>query len=186
MSKLLKYCQQGGNPENLVNAESGEVYKDAQGSILKVNENAPSHDDGLLVNGNSVSKAKYNEGGVVIPANSVLSATHENRDKSDASYGELDEAIKITSKELDEYATSLGFKKINYKKTVSPSKAFELLREQKIKKANEYLKSNRDVYDDKYKQQSIKLNETLANNLISDEELYDTIFGIQELKKQLI
>lgn len=173
---------QTGN-KGLVNAEAGEVYKDKQGNIMKVSDEAPSHDDGVLVDENeNLHNASYNNGGVVIDANSVLSATHENRDSSDKSYGLVDELIKIKPKELKQYGDMLGLK-VKSKKIVSPSKAFELLRDSKIKQVNKLLNVEDDVFADSFKRNSIKANLQQANSLISDEELYDTLFQIQEQKK---
>jgi len=175
--------QQQGGKGSFVNAEAGEVYKDKQGNIMKVSDEAPSHDDGVLVDENeNLHNASYNNGGVVIDANSVLSATHENRDSSDKSYGLVDELIKIKPKELKQYGDMLGLK-VKSKKTVSPSKAFELLRDSKIKQVNKLLNVEDDVFADSFKRNSIKANLQQANSLISDEELYDTLFQIQEQKK---
>lgn len=187
--KYIKYKKQlGGQDIPLVKAESKEVFQAPNGNIMKVNDNAPSHDDGILINGNKTSSASYNEGGVIIPANSVLSATHENRDSGDKSYTEADEAIKIKPKELDEYAKMLGFSKINNKKSVSPSKGFELLRNAKIKQADKYLKAsdNNDPFIDKYTEASAKANLSLANTLPSDEDIYNLMFDVQETKKNYL
>lgn len=187
---VLNYAknQLGGQNLPLVKAESKEVFQAPNGNIMKVNNNAPSHDDGILINGNKTSSASYNEGGVIIPANSVLSATHENRDSGDKSYTEADEAIKIKPKELDDYAKMLGFSKINNKKSVSPSKGFELLRNAKIKQADKYLKAsdNNDPFIDKYSEASAKANLSLANTLPSDEDIYNLMFDVQETKKNYL
>jgi len=175
-----------GGQGSLVKMESKEVYKDPNGNIMRVKDNAPTHDDGVLLNGNKISKASYNEGGVVLPAESVLSATHENRDEDDDSYGLIDEIIKIKPKELNQYANVLGFKNIKSNKSVSPSKAFELLRDSKLKQANKLLKPKRELFSDDYTKASIKANEVLANTLPSDEDIYDLLFEIQESKKSYL
>jgi len=186
MNKLHKYIdfRQTGGKGNLVNAESKEVFRADDGSIKKVSEEAPTHDDGVLINeqGNAQS-ASYNNGGVVIPAQSVLSATHENRNSSDKSYGEIDEAIKIKPSELDEFALSLGIKKIKSKTSVSPSKAFELLRSNRDKEAEKYLKFKTNSFSDDYSKASEKANMTMANQLVKDDDIYDYLFQIQEIKK---
>lgn len=185
VKNVLKYSKEqlGGQDLPLVKAESKEVFKNPNGQIMQVNNNAPSHDDGVLINGNSVTKAPYNEGGVIIPAQSVLSATHENRDSNDKSYTQADEAIKIKPKELDEYAKSLGLSKINNKKSVSPSKAYELLLNSKFKTASKYLKNVKDNPVDKYEEASSKANLAIANQLPTDDDLYEFLFDIQESKK---
>lgn len=181
-----KFKRQQGGQGSLVKMESKEVYKSPDGNIMKVSDNAPSHDDGILVNGNNVSKATYNEGGVILPAESVLSATHENRDEDDDSYGLMDEIIKIKPKELNQYANTLGFKNIKSNKAISPSKAFELLRDSKLKEANKLLSPKRELFSDDYTKASVKSNEILANTLPTDEDIYDMLFEMQENKKQYL
>lgn len=180
------YRQVGGEEENKIIAEKGEVYRDENGSIKQVNQNAPSHDDGLLVDNetNSIEEAAYNDGGIILnDAESVLSSTHENRNSSDMSYGVMDEAIKIKPTELDDYAMSLGLKKIKYKTSISPSKAFELLRDTRDKEAERLLKFKTSTFSDDYSKASAKANETTANMLVTDDDLYEYLFQIQELKK---
>lgn len=178
-----KFRRQTGGQGSLVNMESKEVYKSPDGRIMRVSDDAPTHDDGVLINGNKISKASYNKGGVVLPAESVLSATHENRDEDDDSYGLIDEIIKIKPKELNQYAGVLGFKNIKSNKAISPSKAFELLRNTKLKEANKLLKPKRELYSDDYTKASVKANEAMANSLPTDEDIYDMLFEIQESKK---
>jgi len=178
--------QQGGQG-NLINAERGEVYRDQFGNIKKVSDDAPTHDDGILIHDdqmNTPKKASYNNGGVVLnDAHSVLSATHENRDSDDKSYGLIDEMIKLKPKELDGYAKQLGLKLKN-KKSVSPSKGFELLRDAKIKHADKLLNKNiKNDYGDMFSKNSTKLNMIQGNALIEDTDLYDMMFDIQEAKK---
>lgn len=189
MNKLHKYIdfRQIGGKGNLVNAESKEVFKSPDGQIKKVNNQAPTHDDGVLINEEGQAQsATYNNGGVVIPAQSVLSATHENRDSGDKSYGILDEAIKVKPTELDDYALSLGLKKIKSKSSVSPSKAFELLKDKRDKEADKFLKFKTHSFSDDYSKASEQANMTMANQLVKDEDLYDYLFQIQELKKNII
>lgn len=181
-----KFKRQSGGQGSLVKMESKEVYKSPDGKIMRVSDDAPTHDDGVLLNGNNVSKATYNEGGIILPAESVLSATHENRDEDDDSYGLIDEIIKIKPKELNQYANVLGFKNINNNKSVSPSKAFELLRSSKLKEANKLLKPKRELFSDDYTKASVKANESIANTLPTDEDIYDMLFEIQESKKQYL
>ena len=186
MKYLKAKYQLGGNEIPLVKAESKEIYKSPNGKIMKVNENAPSHDDNVLVDGSKVSSTKYNEGGLIIPAQSVLSATHENRDSSDKSYTELDEQIKVKPQELKEFAKMLGIESVNTKQSVSPSKAFELLRDSKLKKAEKLLKHQPNEFDSDYSKESFKANLAQANSLISDSDLYDFMFSIQESKKNYL
>ena len=171
---------------NQVLAERGEVYKNTQGQIQKVSEDAPTHDDGVITdeNGTSMKKASYNNGGVILPnAHSVLSSTHENRDSDDKSYGLLDELIKVKPKELINYSKMLGLK-TKSNKSVSPSRAFELLRDAKIKQSEKLLKSEDNPFSDIFTRNSIKANIKQANSLIQDSDLYDMMFNIQEAKKQ--
>ena len=76
MSKLLKYLQLGGEAQQEVLAEKGEVFQDADGNINQVSNQAPSHDSNNQIDRFNIKEVAKGDGGVVISANSVLSDSH--------------------------------------------------------------------------------------------------------------
>lgn len=180
--------QTGGEMQNEILAEKGEVFKRIDGKILKVSNNAPTHDDGVITDsiGSKFKKASYNNGGVEIPdVESVLSSTHENRNSKDKSYTEVDEVIKVKPDELKYLASSFNLS-VKTNKSVSPSKAFELLKaskEEQLKKLNKFQIKNSSTALEKT---SFEENSKQINRLPEDDDLYQKLLRMQEFKKQLL
>ena len=178
MSKLNKYIMQTGGG---VLAEDKEWVQFGDGKIGKI-ENAPTHDDGEVVMGDFVKKSGRGKGGVMVDnVSTVLSATHENRRQSDDSYTYKDEEIKIKPKEAQSIAESIGFKIKKQTKGLSPAKLLDLVLESKQNFLSKFDKPINQYSIEG--QNSLRANTAIINSLPTDEDLYNTIFGIQESKK---
>lgn len=173
--------QEGGQEVGGVIAEDNEWVKMNDGTISKI-EDAPTHDDKVLVAGGKNKKVGPSKGGVAIPGvQSVLSATHENRRQKDKSYTYKDEEIKIIPDEAVAVALSLGFRISKPNKGISPAKLLDLILEAKATFLKQYTEpENTDTLESK---NSVKANTAVVNTLPTDVELYDSIFAIQESKK---
>jgi hypothetical protein len=178
---ILGIKQQGGEDIKVI-AENNEWVKMDDGSIARIND-APIHDDNERFTDSGFKKVKNNKGGVELSGiQSVISATHENRNSNDESYTDKDEEIKIKPKEAIDIATQLGFKINKPTKSISPGKLLDLTIESKNKFLGKF-KQTKTPYSIEA-QASLKANEAVINSMLSDEDLYDAIFSVQENKKQ--
>lgn len=178
---ILGLKQQGGDEDIKVIAENNEWVKMQDGSIVRIND-APIHDDNARYTSNGFKKVKNNKGGVELSGvESVISATHENRNSKDKSYTDKDEEIKIKPLEAVDFVKELGFKISKPKKSISPGKLLDLTIESKNKFLDKF-KHDKMPFSIEG-QAALKANQSIINSLPTDEQLYDAIFGIQEDKK---
>jgi len=174
--------QEGG--DGGVIAEDKEWVKMEDGSVAKIN-NAPTHDDGVLITGNYQTKVGPGKGGVAIKGvESVISATQENRNVSDDSYTYKDEEIKIKPEKAINIANQFGFKIQKPSKNLSPAKLLDLLLQAKADFIAKYKQAENTETTTLEAKNSAKANQAIINALPSDEDLYDIIFSIQENSKE--
>lgn len=167
VSRKLK-MQNGGAAIDVL-AEQGEVFRGQDGSLNKLNKHAPTHDD----KGEGVKL-----GGV----ESVLSDSYTQVQKGNRQSSEQEDVIKITPDELKAIGKEFGVK-VKSGKSLSPSKAFELVKAEKDKLQGKYLKKTEKAPTNKFEEASYNLNLKLADKLPSDQILYDRFFGLQEQSK---
>jgi hypothetical protein len=175
MSRLNKYLQTGG-----VIAENNEWVKTNDGNVAKI-KNAPIHDDPVLYNGEDYISTPKNKGGIFLNnVESVLSATHDNRNSKDKTYSYKDEEIKVKPDEAKIIADYVGLN-IKVDKGISPSKLLDKLVESKQK----YLEKYRNIkYSNKIEGiNSLRANSAVINSLPTDEELYNIVFQNQQNSK---
>lgn len=163
-------------------AEKGEIYKTPQGNIKKISNKAPSHDDKTQVLPNGATKKAATGGVVLNDAYSVLSDSYTQVMNGDRNNSEMEQAVKISKKEGNDYLQELGFNSV-LKSSVSPSKFFLKAQEERDKQA----KKLNSTYQgkDKFSFNSSQANKALLATLPTDEDLYEQVFQIQESKKQL-
>lgn len=144
--------------------EQGEVFKDTEGDITKVSDQAPRHE----------------EGGVLLDdVHKVLEDTGDKREDQDSKDLLIspDEMFKIT-----------GFRP---KRKLTHSKAYELVvkhydkkfksAERKIEKSLKYAKFT----NDKASENSLDLNLQLLESFPTKDQLFETIFNHQEEIKRI-
>lgn len=179
MSKLQKYFQTGGTA---IVAEDKEWIKNNEGDIFKITD-APKHESTKLIDGDKVKKVKPGKGGVVIPnAESVISATHENRNSKDKLYTHKDAAIKLMPTEVKGIGAALNLPLKLQKKGISPGKLLDLL----IEKRTKVIETYKDPLYDKNslkRVNAINANKAVLQAMPTEDELYDVVFDLQEQKK---
>lgn len=145
-----------------VNAEEGEVFEDGRDNILKVADDAGTHE----------------QGGVMLPnVRRVLENTSSLR---------KDKASKLLKVAPEEMQTMFGFKP---KKSLSHADAYEEAVGYYNKKRLDIQKKNKDINlrpeMDKYGSKSATLNFKTLNNLPKDDEVFDMLFGHQQTVKAM-
>jgi hypothetical protein len=183
MNKLKKYMyQSGGLPNNLTIVEDGEYIKDNQGKVGKIT-NIPSHDDNELIIDNQVQKVPKGKGGQGISnVESVLSATHENRNQSDDTYTQADEDIKIKPQEALQLAEQLNLSIKRPLGSISPSKLMDKLLESREKLVSKYKNIDKEIKSEQ-QANSFTSNVAVLNSIPSPEDIYDFVFSNQENSK---
>lgn len=146
-----------------VEAEKGEVFTDTSGDIMKISDNAPSHEQG---------------GVPLTDVNRVLENTSTRRDDKTS------RDLKIGKKE---FQAMFGFES---NRPVSHAKALELADAYFAKDRGKYNKEiNRGLdrlnenRDDVYANNSVRLNIQNTSTVPSKEDLFDFLFNHQEMSK---
>ena len=190
MNKLAKYKRdfktyfnpmQSGGSNGKVIAEDNEYIKTNQGKVLKI-EDAPTHNDKVIQTPKGLVKAK--KGGILLDnVDSVLSATHENRNSKDRLYTHKDEEIKIMPKEAKVISEAFHLPIKFQKKGISPSKLLDQLIEKRKTTLAKYenLLTPRRFSESTFN--AIKANKAVIASIPSVEELYDKVFEYSESKK---
>ena len=182
MSKLLKYLRLGGEAQQEVLAEKGEVFQDADGNIHQVSNQAPSHDSNNQIDRFNIKKVAKGDGGVVISANSVLSDSHSQVKSGSRKNNEKEKAVRIEKEQAKDIAESLGLN-LKVKSHLSPSKLFVTLLEAKDKEVKKIEKSQDNATKSRFNESSLKANISYLNSLPKDEDIYNTVFNVQESNK---
>jgi hypothetical protein len=177
MSLLNKYT-----PKPTVVAERGEYFKNSEGEVLKVSPQMPTHDDTYLVSEEEVARVPSRKGGVVIDADTVVSASRENRPKKSKHYSDEDKSLEIESKEAQAFAKDSWGLKIKTKGTISPSKLIDQAMDARTSLLNKY-KGKEGL-----KHSSLSATTNLANKAVLEtlpdlEKIYDDVFQLQESKR---
>lgn len=174
--------QTGGEPNNLTIVEDGEYVKDNQGKVGKIT-NIPTHDDNELIIDNqvkSVSKGKGGQG--IYNVESVLSASHENRNQSDDTYTYADEEIKIKPQKALQLAEQLNLKIKRPLGSISPSKLMDKLLESREKLVSKYKNIDKPLKSER-QTNSFTANVAVLNSIPAPEDIYDFVFSNQESSK---
>lgn len=185
---MKKYIfQDGGESANTVIVEQGEVVKDIEGNIFQISSLAPSHDDKELVLTDSIKKVKPREAGVLLEGVAkVLSASQEQINSGKRKDKIRDDIVALSKEEL--LATAIDFnlelKEKGLKKEISPSKSFNLIKENKDIILAKIDKKVNISATDKYGKNANKANLSYANSLPTDDELFEKLFEIQESSKE--
>lgn len=143
--------------------EQGEVYKATDGSIKKIGESGNRHEDG---------------GEIVDDASQVLEDTSDKRKDIES------KLLKISKEEIEE-ATG-----VKVDKDMTHSKAFEVVSEYYAKKAKRLenkLKKNLEhskKFNSTYARNSMDINQSQLESIPSDDDIFNTLFSLQEMKKQ--
>ena len=182
MSKLLKYLQLGGEAQQEVLAEKGEVFQDADGNINQVSNQAPSHDSNNQIDRFNIKKVAKGNGGVVISANSVLSDSHSQVKSGSRKNNEKEKAVRIEKEQATNIAEMLGLR-ATIKSHLSPSKLFTTLLEAKDKEVKKIEKSQDNATKSRFNESSLKANISYLNSLPKDEDIYNIVFNLQESNK---
>lgn len=173
--------QYGGKEPIL--AEKGEVYRDRNGNIMQVPNNSPSHDDDEMVMGASVHETKEGNGGhIVEDSESMLSASYDQVKTGDRDNSIYEKALKFTKDDFQMLNESFGVKP-KIRGSLSSSKTFDIYNKALIKKKEKLIKI-KFAGKDQYSLASQKLNNQLANDTPDEQDLYNTIYELQETKKQ--
>lgn len=145
-----------------VNAEEGEVFQDMDGEIMKVADDAGTHE----------------EGGVELSnVDRVLEQTSTKR---------KDRASKLLALSPEEVEQMFGFKP---KRKISHADAYEQAvdhygkKRMKIQKNQEVI--NERPIMDKYSAEAARLNFEHLANLPTEDDVFDMLFGHQEYVKEL-
>ncbi len=182
MSKLLKYLQLGGEAQQEVLAEKGEIFQDADGNIHQVSNQAPSHDSNNQIDKFNIKKVSKGDGGVVISANSVLSDSHSQVKSGSRKNNEKEKAVRIEKEQATNIAEMLGLR-ATIKSHLSPSKLFVTLLEAKDKEVKKIEKSQDNATKSRFNESSLKANISYLNSLPKDEDIYNIVFNLQESNK---
>lgn len=156
-------AQNGANPNQTSELESGEVYKDIQGDVNKIPDSAPTHE---------------NDGVKVDDVHKVLEDTADKRTDKDS---------KILKMSPDEVENTVGFRP---KTSLTHSKAFEKAREywdKQIVKIQNKLESSYNQAQDTnspYSKNSIKHNVQRLGDIPTQDQLFENLFEHQEMTKQ--
>lgn len=181
-SKSLWNAQTGGETNNLTIVENGEYIKDNQGKIGKIT-NIPSHDDNeLIIDGESQYVPKGQGGQGTYNVNSVLSATHENRNQSDNTYGKTDEEIKIKPQEALALAEQLNLSIKRPLGSISPSKLMDKLLESREKLVTKYKDIDKPLNFER-QANSFVANVDVLKSIPTPEDIYEFLFQNQEDSK---
>lgn len=167
---LLKPRQHGGKGAQVV-AEKGEVFRDQEGRLNKISNQAPSHDDkagGVPLNG----------------VESVLSDSYTQVQAGNRDSTIEEKIVKLDPSQVNELSAQFGLN-FKSKKSLSPSKTFETLKGEKEKLQQKYLKKTAQTPNNAFATGSYELNLKFANELPTDEEIYDGVFVTQERNKQI-
>lgn len=177
MGQLSKYVKP-------VIVEKGEYVKTHNGKVLKVSNKVPTHDEPVLLDGDSIKSASKGQGGLLLNnIQSVVSATQENRNQSDKSYTVVDDSIKLRSKEAQDWAfNKFGVKIKNPKKSISFSKVIDLVKDVVDKKTNLYKEAFPNT-SDALVLNAAKANKEVLQTLPQLENIYDTALEEQESRK---
>jgi tetratricopeptide (TPR) repeat protein len=139
--------------------EQGEVYKDTEGDVLKVSDQAPTHENG---------------GVLLDDVHKVLEDTGDKRDDEDS------KNLLMTPEEVYERT---GFKP---KRKLTHSKAYELAvdhNEKKLKRVERKIKEGlkyAKLTGAKASENSLDLNLELLNTIPTKDDLFESIFQHQE------
>ncbi len=182
MSKLLKYLQLGGEAQQEVLAEKGEIFQDEDGNIHQVSNQAPSHDSNNQIDRFNIKKVAKGNGGVVISANSVLSDSHSQVKSGSRKNNEKEKAVRIEKEQATNIAEMLGLR-ATIKSHLSPSKLFTTLLEAKDKEVKKIEKSQDNATKSRFNESSLKANISYLNSLPKDEDIYNIVFNLQESNK---
>lgn len=180
--KNLWNAQTGGETNNLTIVENGEYVKDNQGKIGKIT-NIPSHDDNeLIIDGESQYVPEGQGGQGTYNVNSVLSATHENRNQSDNTYGRTDEEIKIKPQEALTLAKQLNLIIKRPLGSISPSKLMDKLLESRDKLVSKYKNIDKPLNFER-QANSFVANVDVLKSIPTPEDIYEFLFQNQEESK---
>lgn len=155
--------------EKTVRLEKGEIFRDTQGNLNRVKKNAPSH--------------QSKEGGVELDnVQSVISDSFSQVASGDRKSDVRENVVKFKPEQIDQLASSLGLS-VTAKRSLSPTKVFDLLKESKDKLTKKYLNKTDEKPNSQFAETSLQLNFQNAAQIPTDEDLYDAVFGMQEEKK---
>lgn len=184
MNNLRKYFQKGGLSNNLTIVEDGEYIKDNKGKVGKIT-NIPTHDDNELIIDNQVQKVSKGKGGQgIYNVESVLSASHENRNQSDDTYTYADEEIKIKPQDALQLAEQLNLKIKRPLGNISPSKLMDKLLESREKLVSKYKNIDKPLKSER-QTNSFTANVDVLNSIPTPEDIYDFVFTNQENSKSV-
>lgn len=164
-------------------AEQGEVLKAPDGSIQKISNNAPSHDDGQRMNRFGIQRVNEGDGGVEVDADSVLSDSYRQVANGKRENNVKEQIVKIKPVEGENIAGQLGLD-IKLKKAISPSQLFLAIQKAKDKKTLAILNKNKNTPDTREGSNSIAANASQLAILPTDEEIYNAVFEYTEEKKE--
>lgn len=162
--------QTGGVPEVIgsdqgkIELEKGEVFQDIDGTIKKVSESEPTHE----------------EGGSLQPT-----AFRVLEDTADKRKDKISKTLKITPSEAEKL---VGFKP---KSSVTHSKLFELSVDywgKKLKKSQKEIDENLKYVEktnDVYAQNSLDENLKLLEDIPTEQDLFNIIYNAQEDTKRI-
>lgn len=178
----LDMKQTGGQSNNLTIVENGEYVKDNQGKIGKIT-NIPSHDDNeLIIDGESLYVPEGQGGQGTYNVNSVLSATQENRNQSDNTYGRTDEEIKIKPQEALALAEQLNLSIKRPLSSMSPAKLMDKLLESREKLVSKYKNIDKPLNFER-QANSFVANVDVLKSIPTPEDIYEFLFQNQEDSK---
>jgi hypothetical protein len=154
--------QFGGEAQNLIEAESGEVVQGLDGEVREIPDSAPTHE----------------EGGIIIPdAHAVLENTSHLRG---------DNKSKVLKVDPTKFKLLTG---LDTKKSMSHAKAlveaddvYEKQRTKIVKKIDLASKDKKSL--DKYAETSIKLNMDTLQSLPTRDQLFENLLTHQEAVKE--
>lgn len=167
-----KLSMQAGGVAPNVRAEKGEVYRDQSGRLNKIRNSAPSHDDP--------------EGGVdLYDVESVLSDSYTQVQNGDRTSDVKENIVKLDPQQVKDLSAQFGVK-VNTKKSLSPSKTFESIQQERNKIQRKYEKKTSEDPKGKLAENSYRLNLKFVNELPTDDEIYDGVFALQEANKSMV
>jgi hypothetical protein len=174
--------QTGGESNNLTIVENGEYVKDNQGKVGKIT-NIPSHDDNeLIIDGESLYVPEGQGGQGTYNVNSVLSATQENRNQYDNTYGKTDEEIKIKPQEALALAEQLNLSIKRPLSSMSPAKLMDKLLESREKLVSKYKNIDKPLNFER-QANSFVANVDVLKSIPTPEDIYEFLFQNQEDSK---
>lgn len=183
MSKLNKYLQKGGFSPPTVIVEKGEYVQEIDGSVFKVSDKMPTHDDTTIVGKNSDKKVKPGKGGVELEnISKVVSSTTENRPQKAKSHTEVDQSIKFQKKEAKDFILDNFGVQAKVNRSVSPAGVIDATIEGRDSFSKKFgnIKYRQDT---SYGKNSFNANKASLESLPELEEIFDVVFNQQENKK---